>query len=272
MIDEQSNILGNCIVKTDDEILEYVLGQDDEDGIIVGIDAPLIIPTWVTKQRPCEIVMGKLDLPAYPANRNLFNQQYNGVRGEHLVSLFESKIPGMHFVDSLNPRMPVRAIMEIYPYATLKYLYWEISRQGLLTLKEFKTEFNKIKVPKYKGCKVNKDKRINGLEHNIQLIRRFIKLRDGIVFSPTLTTENFNVLHPDLNIGMTVNELEQVSDYLDSAAAAYTVWRYWLYGDAQSIVVGNKNDGYILIPADEHIKARLTTIINTVSLCNVTKK
>lgn len=87
VIDEEANIIGNCIVRTDDEIAAYVMDQDDEDGIIVGIDAPLVIPAWVTKQRRCELLMGKLDLPAYPANRELFEKIFLNPRYQECFSL-----------------------------------------------------------------------------------------------------------------------------------------------------------------------------------------
>lgn len=262
VLDHECKITGNCILKTDDEIVSYARENVDPDGVIIGIDAPLVIPEGVEKQRPCERIMGKIDIPAYPSNRKRFNEVFNGVRGENLVSLLESNIAGLRYVDTLDPCRPTKSVLEIYPYATLKFLFWEARHGEQLTLQDFRKVFNQIKVPKYKGKGLSKNERIKGLQQNIELIRTLAGLNCSDNYSPTLSKENFNVLNPVLTSSMINDELEQIADYLDSAVAAYTVWHYWRYGDTRSVVVGNKLDGYILMPADEYIKARLNVVIS----------
>jgi len=131
-----------------------------------------------------------------------------------------------------------------------------------LSLQEFRKVFNQVKVPKYKGTGLSKSERIKGLQQNIEIIRTVARLNSSDNYSPTLSQKNFNLLYPVLTSSMTNDELEQVADYLDSTVAAYSVWHYWRYGDTRSVVVGSKLDGYILMPADEYIKARLNAVIS----------
>lgn len=256
IIDSQGCLLGNRIMKTDEEIVDYVHLWPDEEGLLIGIDAPLTVPEWVTTQRKCEYLLGKMDLPAYPANRKLFIKTFNGVRGENLVNLLETT-PGFAYVDSIKTGEATRAVMEIYPYATLKVLHWEKEkRKGLYADETFNKLFNQIRVPKYKGAKINKADKVTGLRKNIALMQQYITVSDRR-FSNSLVKENFNIINPDIRASMTILQLEQVADYFDSAVAAYTVLRYWEFGNERSAVVGNKEDGYILIPVDEYIQANL---------------
>lgn len=255
VLDKDCNLLGNSIMKSDHEIAEYILRWQNKDGFIIGIDAPLTIPEWVDKQRKCELILGKIDMPAFPSNRKRFIEDFNGIRGERLVSLLESKVPGLSYEDSVEHSMQERVIMEIYPYAALKVLHWEAATNGNnLTEKEFKRLFNQIKVPKYKGSGLNKADRIDGLSRNISLLKKLINTTKD--FSTELVKENFNLFGSLFLANMKIAELEQVADYLDSVVAAYTIWRYWKYGSEKSMVIGNKKDGYILIPADENVKLR----------------
>ena len=258
VFDEDLRLLGNAIFKTDVEIANYVLNWTGNDNALIAIDAPLSVPEDVQTCRECEAVLGRLDLPAYPANRNRFFNDFGGVRGEVLKELFIRTIPSARYVDSLEPMSRNSAIMEIYPYAALKVLHWERQNCGQIhSIDLFKGMFNRIRVPKYKGAGINKTQRLSGLMENILLIKEVIP-SPGNIFrgSRELRNEDFNILDPIMDEQMTVNQLEQVADYLDSLVAGYTIWRYWRFGDERSLVIGNVEDGCILIPADQNISVR----------------
>jgi len=179
VLDEKLKVVDGAFLKTDEEIAAFVKKYPAR---IVGIDAPLTVKNKNGARECDRLLLKKYGIPAYPANRKWFKRAFGGVRGEKLV-----------------PKLGASgAVMEVYPYATLKILLGEI--------------------PAYK--KGRKKERVKG----------------------------FSKLGLNLNSKMKLKELTQLADLLDAAVAAYTVYLYWKYGDAGCEILGDTENGFILIP------------------------
>lgn len=260
VIDSDLQLLGNKLMRYDKEIIEYVSEWVcGEEGVVIGIDAPLIIPENVVAKRKCEKYLQKADIQVYPANRARFLKEFNGIRGEEITNKIQSTIKDIKFVDKIKLKTKIRAIIEIYPYSALKVLLWEDKNLASLSSEMFCRDFNKIKVPKYK--KGSKSERIIGLNLIANLLERLgLHADENLVNNFAL--ENFNIIKPELNSNYTITQLDQTADYFDAVIAAYTVWRYWFYGLGKSMVVGDEENGYILIPVDIYVRERLMCIMS----------
>lgn len=205
----KGRIIASAYEREDEAILSFVEFYS-HNGCLVGVDAPLVVKNSVGR-RGCEKQLQRLGVPSYPANRGWLTKVFSGVRGELLVSKLAEI--GIELRDQLAPRAITKAVMEVYPYATLKIL--------LDTLPSYK-----------KGKKAEK-------------LRGIGKLRELLagLHPPLVLPES--LIKPN-EIGL--EELKKVEDFLDAAVAAYTVYLYWLHGTKRCMVMGDKTDGFILLP------------------------
>lgn len=203
-------VVASAYGREDGEIISFVESYS-RNGCLVGVDAPLVVRNYQGR-RSCEKQLQALGFPSYPANRWWLSKAFGGVRGELLVSKLVEI--GFELRDKLTPRAKTRGVMEVYPYATLKTL--------LDTL------------PSYKKGK--KAERFLGLD----------KLQGSLarLHPPLLLPEFLGKSKAKSGLG----ELKKIADFFDAAVAAYTVYLYWRYGDDRCTVLGNSEEGFILLP------------------------
>ncbi len=233
----------SCAVDSDSRasVLEYTetLGNDDEiaawvgrwndteesrrDGLIVGIDAPLLVPNEAGK-RPCETELGKrfakFQAGAHPANRTIFG---GDVRGERLVARFA----GMGIVHdpylSVPRRVGVRQAMEVFPHPAHVVLF------GLARTLKYK--------PKPKRTY---ETRWAAMNEYCRLLRELAQ------FDPPLDLPD---AWPPADVsGIIGGKLKSLEDGLDALSCAYVVLWYWHHGPAGAEVLGDMTSGYVVIP------------------------
>ncbi|MDI1289136.1 MAG: DUF429 domain-containing protein, partial [bacterium] len=120
LLDASGRLVSSSSVRTDDEIVEF-LGDDARGpGLIVAIDAPLIVPNEAG-QRPCEREVNahfhRFHAGAYPSNRGMaaFNPQPRGAR------------LALRFGWDMDPRTPpaedTSVAIEVYPHPAMVTLF-----------------------------------------------------------------------------------------------------------------------------------------------------
>jgi predicted RNase H-like nuclease len=209
-LNARGEVVASAYGREEGEIISFVESYSRE-GCMVGVDAPLVVTNYMGR-RSCEKQLQELGVPSYPANRWWLLKAFGGVRGELLVSKLADI--GFKLRDQLTPRAKTRAVMEVYPYATLKML--------LDTLPVYK-----------KGRKAEWFLGLDKLQGSLARLH------------PPLILDDFM---PKPNAKSGLKELKKIADFFDAAVAAYTVYLYWLYGEARCAVLGNTEEGFILLP------------------------
>lgn len=242
----RKNTSGGCVVSCAANegsravVLEYTetLGDDDEiihwvnrwnaeagpDGLLVGIDAPLLVPNE-TGKRPCETELGRrfarFQAGAHPANRTIFGDD---VRGERLVARLE-EIGIAHDPYLKAPRQTgVRQMMEVFPHPAHIVL------------------FELEKTLKYKP----KPKRT--YEMRWAAMNDYSRLLRGLTqFDPPLDLPE---AWPPADVsGLIGSQLKRLEDGMDALSCAYITLWYWHHGQAGAEVIGGMTDGYVVVPA-----------------------
>ncbi|UCE37004.1 MAG: DUF429 domain-containing protein [Thermoplasmata archaeon] len=224
VLTENCELVANALLTTDDDILEFIKNYLDE-GCIVGIDAPLVIPPNV-KQRECERQLLLCKIAVFPGNRAWFVRAFGGVRGEILVDRL--KECNLQLRDFIEPKKRTSAVLEVYPYAS-----WRVLFEG-------------DTVPKYKNT--TRKRKIQGLT---QLRKKLFEID-----SPRKLRIPKNLDHKldvDLN-SLDSGSLDQLGDLLDATIAAYTVLMYWHFGDEKCVVLGDLRRGFILTLASDCLR------------------
>ena len=224
VLNESCVVKADALLTTNEDIIQFMKRYRD-DGCIIGIDAPLIVPSKV-KQRKCERMLLKCKIAVFPGNRRWFFRAFGGVRGEILVE--ELKKLDIPLRDFLKPKEKTYAVLEVYPYSAWKVLFEEEA------------------VPKYKNRR-RKDK-IQGL---IKLRRKLL----GSNLKPELKFDKKIEHRFDVDIsGLSSKALDKQGDLLDALMAAYTIYIYWCFGEERSVVLGDLEEGFILTPANDCLK------------------
>ena len=211
----------------DDEIMAWVSRWNDtdeaQDGLLVGIDAPLLVPND-TGKRPCETELGrrfaKFQAGAHPANRTIFG---GDVRGERLVErLADIGICHNPYLNAPRPTA-VRQAMEVFPHPAHIILF------GLAKTLKYK--------PKPKR---SYETRWAAMNEYSRLLRSL-----GQFDPPLDLPENWP---PADFAGLIGAKLKSLEDGMDALSCAYIVFWYWQHGPAGAEVLGDMTDGYVVIP------------------------
>ncbi len=206
-------------------------------GVLVGIDAPLLVPNQ-TGRRPCETIlsrcMARAQAGPHPANRNLVaTGPESTVRGETLVARFaeELKIAHTPYLDASSA--PLRACFEVFPHPAHVAL------------------FDLDKTLKYK-IKPNRPR-----ETRLSEFERYVRFLTGLGASDpplSLTAPASDWLRCD-PAEQTPVALKRFEDALDALTCAYVALYRHRWGDARCPVVGDLSNGYIVTPATETMSA-----------------
>ena len=216
VIDESGNILSQANLSADESILDFVLSNIDQEGAIVAIDAPIVVPNLEGSRR-CEIALQSMKIPVYPSNRSLLEKNLGGIRGEILAHKLE--IHGFRIQDSISPGEPTKAIVEVYPRATISRLFG--------------------KVPSYKGSKAKRSVLAHGILHLNRLIQEALDPPIRWIHPPIEDPARLETLTP--------RQLKHITDILDAVLAAYVGYLAWKE-DSRVEVIGDVHEGFILIP------------------------
>jgi predicted nuclease with RNAse H fold len=250
VIDERGSIIANSFAVSAADIARAVGGYGtDRRGVLVGVDAPLAVPNE-RGTRKIERILSKVALPAYSASRRMFG-------GEPLAEevLAELEKVGVEYTDYPFPReRDQSAVVEVDSAATLKVL--SLERSGAAENGDLAQRLRAMDDPKLR--KGNKESRAAALRGAIEILwdTPGLRLRTGNLSSDIAAPENVDVSKLDVSAGMSHAELDRTVSLVEGTLAAYTVHRHWRGRDG-SMVVGAGDEGSVLLPAKNGLRARL---------------
>lgn len=218
-------------LQTDEDILAFIEKVDDGESLLVGIDAPLIVPN-ATGERPCERrfrrCFGRYHAGPLPANRRLLGDP---VRGEELAKRLKQELGLLLDFHLPLPPMPARRCFEVFPHSAHVALF------GLPRTLKYKAKPGRT-LP-------------SRLAEYERLVAHIASLAEGV---PPLLTPAW-LKTPTEKRGAA---LKQYEDLLDALLCAYIVAYYALHGLGERCrVVGDLQTGYILTPTTPAINACL---------------
>lgn len=213
---------------TDDQIVQFLSAADAGHGLIVGIDAPLVVPN-LTGERPVEAILrrcfARYAAGAHPANRTLFA---NDPRGERIARRLLTDL-GVENRFDLRPRDPaVRCAIEVFPHPAHVALF------GLSRTLKYKARVGR----NYESRRVEYDKLV-GLLHSLQS------------HTPALTPPQWLASPGSLR----ASGLKRYEDRLDALTCAYVAAYFWYWGNGERCrVIGSLDTGYIVTPISPQMR------------------
>jgi predicted RNase H-like nuclease len=250
VMDERGSIIANSFAGSAQEIAEAVEGYASERrGVIVGVDAPLAVPNE-RGTRKIERILSKVALPAYSASRRMFGGE---PYAEELLAALEKV--GVEYTDYPLPRERGQwVVVEVDSAATLKILSLERDggKDGNL-----EQRLRAMKDPKFR--KGNKEGRAAALKGAIEVLwdTPGLRLRTGNLSADLHSPENVDVSKLDVSASLSHAEMDRILSLVEATLAAYTVHRHWKGRDG-SMVVGTGDQGSVLLPTTEALRARIS--------------
>ncbi|APB34188.1 hypothetical protein GlitD10_1862 [Gloeomargarita lithophora Alchichica-D10] len=184
-----------------------------EQPAAVAVDAPTIIPNATGMRLPDRLThryFHRYHAGCYPAN---LGRPFAARTVEFGQELFRRKF--RHGIE-IKPQKPDRWQIEVFPHPAMVHL------------------FNLDKILKYKkGAIAERCQELNKLRTLL------LTLTAG---EPRLKVANL----PD--IPEKTSALKSVEDQLDALMCAYVAAYWWYWGEAKNQVLGNEQEGYIVVP------------------------
>ncbi len=191
------------------------------ESALVAVDAPTLIPNATGMRLPDKLAhkhFGRYHAGCYPANLGLPFAARTVAFGLSLEARGFQHAPG------IIPQQAGRFQIEAFPHPAIVHLF------GL------------ERILKYKKGSV--------AERRAELAR----LRQYIVddlprHEPMLDLTQSKIFLPDIPVKGT--ELKAVEDQLDSLICAYIAAHWWYWGLERNLVLGDRDEGYIVVPIPE---------------------
>jgi predicted RNase H-like nuclease len=222
VLTEDGRLFRSGSVRTDDEISAVLGHAAGEPGLVVAIDAPLIVPNDAG-QRPCERLVGqafgRYHAGAYPANRGMaaFNPEPRGAR---LARRF-----GCEMDPDVSPASDVSVAIEVYPHPAMVSLF------GLERVLPYKSR---------RGRSVgSRQAAFTDLIVHLERVCGWLLRLDE---SP-----RWRELVSDIRSATRPFQLDRVEDEIDAILCAYLAW-LWANRPGSLMVHGDANAGYIVTP------------------------
>ncbi len=254
VLDERGSIVANSFAVTAGDIAGAVEGYAaGRRGVILGVDAPLSVPNE-RGTRPVERVLSRVSLPAYSASRKMFDGE---PYAEELLKALEDV--EVEYTDYPFPReRGQRTVVEVDSAATLKIL--SLERRRASSSREdgdLSRELQSTQEPKFR--KGNKEARAAALKEAVDVLWNTpgLRLRTGNLSADLHAPENVDLSKLDITSELSHADLDRVSSLVEGTLAAYVVHRHWRGRDG-SIVVGIGDEGSVLLPASEALRALLS--------------
>lgn len=231
---ENGRVLDSATVTSDDEIVSW-LEPHTTAGVLVAVDAPLIVRNPGGTARPCDrlitTVFGRHHAGAHAANLGLATF-VGGVRAERLALRL-----GLDTDPDLQSMTETRRMIEVYPHPALVALF------GLpLTLK-YKAKAGRTPLSRKEAFN--------------RLLGHLTELQDATPAMDPTSAPRWRMLMNGLELAETNGALDAVEDELDAFVCAYIANYYWAHGTRKCRVVGDIDGGYIVTPVSSEQGARL---------------
>jgi predicted RNase H-like nuclease len=224
---EGGKVTASDVVSTDADIVEFVTGAVGDDGGLVAIDAPLVVPNE-TGRREAERLVGKLfrryDAGAHPANRRHLSRWTGRVRGEDVARLLERE--GFEHSPRPEGREGERKLFEVYPHPSMVVMF------GLPAILRYKSRAKR------------------SYEFRWREFERYVSLLGELVGLPR------EIADQDVT-ELRGGALKSFEDRLDAVFCACIARRAWKRpGECE--VLGSMDEGYILTPVFPHMRDALS--------------
>lgn len=220
---------------SDDEIIGLI-SNHLLDTSIVALDAPTIVNN-VVGARPADTLMQKVfarqQAGTQPVNRSMFPA---GVRGEQLV--YRLGALGVDHTPFFTPRSRGRRVIEVYPHAAMVVLF-----RLPCTLK-YKARGNRSYEDRYNEFR------------RYRAYMLALEFEEPPLRHDPLLEEVFDEGIADLRGG----PLKRREDLWDAVLCAYVGLYHWYWGPVRSAVVGDLEDGYVVVPADDDVLQQLKAL------------
>jgi predicted RNase H-like nuclease len=194
------------------EVLDWILRQTGDGDVVIGVDAPLVIPNASgirAAERQLNAEYRRYDAGCHPAN---LARPF----ASHVLAF--SRVLGelgfLHGADML-PRQPGRFQIEVHPHSATVALF------GL------------PRIVKYK--RGTRDERARGLRR----LRRLMLERLPELDPPFI---------PDLPHLPRSGNLKPAEDRIDAVLCAYIAAHWWYWCKERNAVYGSNQEGYIVVP------------------------
>lgn len=185
---------------------------------VIAVDAPTLIPNQSGMRLPDRLAhqyFGQYDAGCYPANRNRpFAQRLIGFG----LALEER---GFQHAPHSSAQAPGRFQLEVFPHPVTLHLF-QLKR--ILKYKKGRLADRRLELAKLRAYQLSV---LPTLEPPL-----------------ALSEPDLPPIPPAGGIA-----LKAVEDQLDSLLCAYTAAHWWLWGLARNWVLGNREAGYIVVPA-----------------------
>lgn len=230
VLGEDGELLSMSRVRTDEEIVQ-VLRPHLTGPALVSVDAPLVVRNQ-TGRRPCESqvssLFGRFHAGAHSSNLSLpaFRE---GPRGGRLAALL-----GLEVDPAFEAKVPVSRVIEVYPHPATITLF------GLDRVVPYKAKTGR-------SADSRRESMLRLMEHVESLASAVPALR---VDSCT----DWSGAERSIRSAGTHAELNRWEDAIDAVLCAYIGMHRWWHGDAQSAVLGDVDEGYIVVPLDDRIR------------------
>jgi len=226
----QGRLVETKLLRSDNEIIDFVVQHAVTGPALVAIDAPLAVPNQ-TGRRPAEAEISRrfarYHAGAHPVNRNRL--AFNGiVRGEVLVAELERQ--GFVHATEVRAQVPVRQIVEVYTHPAL-IAFFDLPRIIRYKAKPHQTH-----------------------EQRLAEFMRFQGLLRSLAHADPALLDADDLLSRDITT-LIKARLKDYEDLLDGLLCAYIAQYLWCWGMARAHVFGNMQEGYITTPvprADWH--------------------
>jgi predicted RNase H-like nuclease len=215
--DRKLKLLSLERLRTIDEIWRWCdRWIQSNEPAIVAVDAPTIIPNSTGMRLPDKLAhqyFGKYHAGCYPANLSLPFATRTVEFGRTL------EMRGFQHAPTIEPKIPGRYQIEVFPHPATIYLF------GL------------ERILKYKKGRV--------AERRVELDKLY---RYIISILPNL--EPALGMSDDLILDIPSNgaALKATEDRLDSLLCAYVASHWWYWGKQRNLVLGDRQQGYIVVP------------------------
>lgn len=202
------------------EILDWIDSQvNPQEAAMIAVDAPTLIPNATGTRLPDRLThqyFGRYHAGCYPANLGRPFAERTIEFGLRLEKR------GFQHAPSIIPQQPGRYQIEVFPHPAMVHL------------------FQLSQIIKYKkGNLAAKRAGLEKLQFYIQTV-----LPNLI---PALDITDLSLL--TLPASITGKALKAIEDQLDSLVCAYIGAYWWYWGSEQNWVLGDRNSGYIVVPA-----------------------
>ncbi len=229
--EEGAEIKEVLLLKSDEEIRDFIKDRTEGKPVFISIDAPLIVPNEKGR-RIAEDLIQKIfqsyKAVAYPANRSKLLRFYGVIRGEKLSALLEDlDIKQDPFIKRFER---ARKFFEVYPHPAIVSI------------------FNLKEIIKYKYRPGRSQEFIKKeLKRYMKLLKSLERAKPPFKVPPCITQKDLGSLK-----GKSLKEFE---DLLDAVMCSYIAFFCWSNPE-RCRVLGDLKEGYILTPVPYNFNSK----------------